>query len=862
MYADVSSTLVEVGPGETCTFSVRVTNTTTMIDAYHVSLFGLDPEWVSASPARLSLFPDEIGDVEITIQLPSTFPAGHRQLSVHVRSENDPANFALTSLGLLALGQHRVRLRIDPVVVTAGAEATFGMIVNNDGNTSITAIGSAADPEEMTTIRLTPAAVDLLPGQQEVIEATVRGKRPWFGQPKVRVVSFAVDSTTRVEAMATFIQRPRISRWMMSVMGLIAAAAVFAAVLSRTFDTVVDEASVDKGLLTEALDKGGDKGAMVPVDPGSVTGKVVLFSTGVGVAGVQAELFAADDAKVPLATSATSDDGSYAFGRLNAGTFKVRFSGAGFNEVWYESGTTAADAVDVEVELGKGIELNDVTLGGRPGSIAGTIEADDLTDITATLVVPGTVTDDVQAEVLSLPVSADGKFLFEKVPSPANYQLIVSKTGYATETRDITIGPAQSVENIDVVLRKGDGVIRGRITNLAGPLGGATIEATDGVTKVSTVSLTDGDIGAFALRSLATPQTYTLTITRPGHRAETRTVTLATAQDLDTSTILLERSTGALGGTVSQVGVGPVGGVAVTITAGETSITTFTASSGAVGSYFVDQLPIPATYTLTFAKPGLLQQVRIQDLDPANQADSLTIDVALPRSIATISGVIRGVDNSPIPFATVTLSDGTTQRVLATANDPLGRFSFTSVTPGAYTISASLPGTSSAVRLVNVIANVDQDLDIALSTQASAGGQVLLLTSASTTTTAPAATTTSTTPPNSPPDTLETVPDTPPTTPATTPPTSSSPNSASYAPYVGATVRLFLATSFPTGTPVATTTTDINGMYSFNALDAPQNYVIAVYQTSVSPDPLDSVSILTQPATQLTVPTFQIPVLS
>jgi len=859
MFADVSPALVEVGPGEICTIAVRITNTTTMIDGYQVSLFGLDPEWVTVTPSRLSLFPDEIGNVELQVHLPASFPAGHRQLSVHVRSENDPANFALTSLGLLALGQHRVRLRIDPAVVTGGSDATFGLIVNNDGNTTIAAVGSASDPEEMATITLAPAAIELPPGQQSIIEATVRAKRPWFGQPKVRVVTFAVDSTTKVEAMATFIQRPRISRWVMSLMGLLAAAAVFAAVLSRTFDTVVDEATVDKGLLTEALDKGGEGGQMVPVDPGGLAGKVVLFSTGDGVAGVQADLFTSDNVKVPISTSATSEDGSFAFGRLNAGTFKVRFSGAGFNELWYESGTTAADAVELEVELGKVTPMNDVTLGGRPGSVAGTVEADDLTGINATLVVPGTVTDDVPAEVLTLPVSADGKFLFEKVPSPASYQLIVSKPGYATETRSVALGPAQAVDNITIVLRKGDGVIRGRIANLAGPLGGATIEATDGVTTVSTVSLTDGEIGAFALRSLANPQAYTLTISRPGYRTETRTVSLTTAQDLDTSAILLERSTGSLGGTVSQVGIGPVGGVAVTISAGDTTITTFTASTGVVGSYFVDEIPIPATYTLTFAKTGLSQQVRIQDLDPANQADSLAIDVALPRNTANIEGVVRGVDNSPVPLATVTLSDGTTQRVLSTANDPLGRFSFTNVAPGAYTISASLPGTSASVRLVNVIANTDQDLDISLSSQASVTGQVLLLTSPTTTTTTPA--TTTTTPATGPPTTPDPNATVPPTPPATSPPTTAPPTSATYVPYAGATVRLFLAANFPTGTPVATKTTDINGLYTFDALEAPQNYVVAVYQTNVSPDPLDSLSILTQPATQLTVPIFQIPVL-
>ena len=45
MHADVSPALVEVAPGEKCSLKVRVTNSTATIDAYRVSLFGLDPAW-------------------------------------------------------------------------------------------------------------------------------------------------------------------------------------------------------------------------------------------------------------------------------------------------------------------------------------------------------------------------------------------------------------------------------------------------------------------------------------------------------------------------------------------------------------------------------------------------------------------------------------------------------------------------------------------------------------------------------------------------------------------------------------------------------------------------------------------------
>ena len=41
--------------------------------------------------------------------------------------------------------------------------------------------------------------------------------------------------------------------------------------------------------------------------------------------------------------------GAYSFGRLSAGRYRVRFTGAGFDEQWYAGSITFADATDIEV---------------------------------------------------------------------------------------------------------------------------------------------------------------------------------------------------------------------------------------------------------------------------------------------------------------------------------------------------------------------------------------------------------------------------------------------------------------------------------------------------------------------------------
>ena len=79
------------------------------------------------------------------------------------------------------------------------------------------------DPEDVVEIDFEPPTVVLPPGRREVVQADVRGGRPWFGQPKPRVLSFSLGADSP-PAMATFVQRPRIGRWLISLLGLVTVA--------------------------------------------------------------------------------------------------------------------------------------------------------------------------------------------------------------------------------------------------------------------------------------------------------------------------------------------------------------------------------------------------------------------------------------------------------------------------------------------------------------------------------------------------------------------------------------------------------------------------------------------------------------
>ena len=808
-HATVVPAYAEVAVGQVVELQLSIGNLSSVIDGYSVRVFGLDLQWVIMDPVRLSLFPGDSGIVTISVHMPDDFPAGLRQISVHAQSDNDPSAFELVTVDLHVGSLPRLKVTIDPNSITGGSRAQYGLVVANQGNSVVDVTPEAVDPEDEAEITFNPPSTHLLPGEQIVVQAMVRAPRPWVGQPTVRVLTFAATGPDRVEAIATFVQRPRIGRWVLSVAGLIAAAAVFAAVLSHTLTGVVNEAKVSDKVVNEALASGQSAGERVSVTPATVTGKVVSVTTGTGIAGVQAQLFRSDDGTVAVASAASGDDGSYAFGRLNSGTYRIKFSGAGFADQWYDGGRVFAEGKDLVVKAGGAVPIGNLQLSGRSGSVSGKVIAPNVTGAKVQLIVPGLADPATSAVVASVDVSADGTFSLPDVPSPANYQLVVARPGNAAETRDVVLGPAQVIEGLEVHLRGGDGSIGGHVTVNGQPLGGASVVASDGTNTIDSVSLTDGDVGAFALPNLATPGQYTLTVSIDGYATETRTIALRQGEtsNLDIS---LRVARGGISGQVFAASGNPLGGVTVMISGGVQPVKTSTISQGdALGTWTVGDLAAPGAYTVTFSKAGFVDQTRLVTVDgSAHNGTTAGINAALVSSTATITGTVLDSTGQPRPLASVELTDGVTKRTVATANTPPGAFGLSSVLPGSYTLTVSYLGATPVVQVVTVQAGETRDVQLQLGLEATIGGRVV--------------------------------------------------DGNGHVVTIGE-VRLFTPATFPGGTPSAVVPIAADGRYSFGAIIAPANYVVAVYTSSAAIDPLDSHLLASVPGEAVVIADLVVP---
>lgn len=812
---------VEVGPGQGGVVNVSVTNTAEVIDSYEVQVFGLDPSWVRVTPAKLKLFPGETGSVEISVNLPDDYPSSKRNVAINVVSDDDPTAFNLSYVELSVAPTAQTSVALDPTMVTAGTSATFGLVVSNDGNAVTRATAFAVDPEDLAEFTFEPPSVVVPPGRDQVIRITAKGGRAWFGQLRPRTFTFGVDAVLtgsiteleeaeRAETIGTFLQRPRIGRWLLSLLGLLTAAAVFAAVLSRSFDRVVEEAGVTDEVIDAALANEDEAGAVVPNNPASVSGTIGTSTSDQGLGGAQVEMFVADDPSTPVASAVTDDSGAFTLSNLGAGDYLMKITGVGVEPLWYPAGSVPSEGQVIEVEPGQPQDLPPVAVGGIPVEVSGQIEAENPADLSgATVAVVAEGITDADAIVATTEVGPDGTFSLPAIPSPGAYQLIVAKPGFAIERRELVLAPGEGVGDLELSLQPGNGLIAGSVSDENGqPLGGVTVRAVDGSTAIETVSLTDGAVGTFRVRDLPTPGQYTVTLSRPGYINETRTIALDDAQQIGNLAARLVPSTGSISGRAT-IGGQPAPGLTVTLTGGDDVLTTAVVSQGAsAGAYGFTGLEAPGTYTLTFAGPDVIPQVRVVDLDPfSGVTDIGGIDVALSAESTTVSGVVRDTDNSLEPQATVTLSDGSMTRTFLTADEPAGAFEFTDVAPGAYTLTASRTGTDPVVTLVNVAPSAPpQVLDLQLGVQASLSGSVTGYDSAN----------------------------------------------------VTLTVRLFDPALFPNGEPIETTQTDGSGNYEFLSLDAPTVYVVAVYDSASAADPLDSVAIETIPGQDTSVPLFTV----
>ncbi|GAA1621652.1 hypothetical protein GCM10009790_00690 [Georgenia ruanii] len=632
-----------------------------------------------------------------------------------------------------------------------------------------------------------------------------------------RAAAAAVPDTPPA-TMGVFLQRPVFSRSLVSLAGLVAAITVFALVITMALNSIVARSAADRDL---ALQVAQARAGAATSGTSGLSGQVLLISTGEPLVGVSVDVFDEAETSAPRATTASDEAGAWAFTDLPAGTFKLRLRGAGFAEVWYPAAATDAEAAPIEVAAGGVVDGLTVLLGGVPATVSGTVVGADVAGATARLELPldspalagqvpaadlaagGGTSGPADAGaaggpripgavVRTVPVGGDGEFALEQIPSPAVYDLVVTKPGFSEQVQRIDLAAGETRADLEIQILDGDGSIAGHVTGVGGPIGGATVTATFGETTARTVSLTQDDVGAFTLRGLPTPGTFTVVVSAEGHAPATLSLTLSPGQQLTGVAATLGAASGSLGGTVTAPGGG--GGVSVTVTDGSDARQTVTQSMDPVGAWRLAGLRIPNTYTVTFTRADLESQVVSVSIDgygnvTAGAAGPDRVDAAMRSATATLRGTVaqykdaKQTSKAPAPNVQVTASSGTAQYAVTTASlgGDVGVFVLENLPPGTYTVTFTRRGTSPISEIVTLEAAQVRTMNPVLVAPASITGKVTARDGAG-----------------------------------------------------GLTVRLYPAAQYGTGAPpAATTTTAADGTFTFADVDAPAHYIVEVLRAGV-----------------------------
>lgn len=819
MLADVSPRRIAAQPGRVITLAVTIRNTGDIISGHRIRVLGLDPAWVTVDREHLSLFPGTATTVLVKVKLPPGTPAGDRRVTVQVRELTPPAATAVLDVDLQVPPAVDLDMQVDPRTVLGGRRRPFTLLLRNSGNTPVTGSLVGTDAEERLVFQFTPPTVELGPGEHAAVEGVVRGRRRFMGQPVVRPFVVRLDDGGDPEespsGQGSFMQRPVVARSALSLGGLLAAVSVFAVVITLALSGVVGRSAADRNLALQVAQgqqqsTGGNS---------AIAGTVRLLTSGDPVAGVTVQVFTAADTATPVTSSATDSAGGYRLGGLAPGSYKLEFRGAGFAELWYPDSLTPDNATTVNLLTGQTDNGVNVRLGGLPASISGTVTGPSPAGATVTLeLASGSSAGSAGAGAVLQTTStgADGSFALADVPSPSVYDVVVTKPGFATETQLVDVGGGENRSGITIELPQGDGLISGQVNSTTGPLGGATITATYGSTTVQTVSLTQGHVGAFTLRNLPTPATFSIVVSESGLADQTLSLSLSQAQQLTGVSVTLAGASASLAGLVTTAADGqPASGVTVTVTNGSLTVSTVTASTGSVGSWTVAGLPVPDIYTVTFSRADLASQTVSVGLNAfgAVASSSVTdsasaVDASLQSATAVLQGITSQQGNgggAPSPTGEVSISltsSGATFQVTS-ASVPageLGHYEVDRIPPGTYTVSVSRPGSLTTSTIITLAAGDVHTYDPVIAQPASIAGTI---------------------------------------------------SDSNGHPLSGAVVQLFLAANYP-NTPTASTTTDSSGHYSFPTVDAPQNYVVEFSYPSVG-SPQASATITVNESQAVTV---------
>ena len=273
----------------------------------------------------------------------------------------------------------------------------------------------------------------------------------------------------------------------------------------------------------------------------------------------------------------------------------------------------------------------------------------------------------------------DGVWLFTDVLQGQSYEVSFSSPGYDTQSFVLTPRADGEPIDLDVTMKPSAGSLSGTVVGPSGALGGAEIRITDGTLEFLTTSASGS--GAWSLQGISTPGVYTVTATLRGYATAVRQLRLSPGDTPSGVTLQMVPGLGTITGLISANATG-LGGVTVTASNGETTLTTTSLTEGNIGFYSLPQLAVPADYTVQAEIDGFVTNSRRVPLSGSLSG----VDFSMTSTTSTLTGRVLSSGGGGIESAGLVISTGELQFRASTS--PSGAFEIDRLPPGDYTITA------------------------------------------------------------------------------------------------------------------------------------------------------------------------------
>ena len=213
-----------------------------MVDVFAVDVVGPTSGWATVEPPSVNLFPGAQGTAEVRFMPPrsTAVTAGSKPFGVRVRSQEDPG-FSVVEEGVVDVEPFtELGATLVPQTVETSGSAKARVRVVNAGNVTAGVSLRVEDPDEALTATVSPASMQLVPGQEATAQVSLRPKERFLrGPTRSRPYTVVVESgdPEPIKANGTLVQKPVIAAgWVKAAAAVLAvgiAAGIFLATRQR-----------------------------------------------------------------------------------------------------------------------------------------------------------------------------------------------------------------------------------------------------------------------------------------------------------------------------------------------------------------------------------------------------------------------------------------------------------------------------------------------------------------------------------------------------------------------------------------------------------------------------------------------------